>query len=477
MRSAGAAMTGLKKGFTLIELLVVIAIIGILAGLLLPALATARESARRTKCAANMTQIGMAMTLYTNHSSDYFPAYPGYGTEGHPPLGQVNCPPFYTADYRMEGTEMLDSNKNEMMAFSMTGQDATGAWSDNIPCRYMVIATNGNIQSIITGANKFQVPSRPTANRLKDTYIDVNELQTIPNPNSGIPGAQPNLTFMAKRTNMMPCGIGNLLATGDLSDGDVLFCDSMKGITFNTYYSSGTMVMSDVNYAQHNYPFRSDVFKQLGGNGKELVTGNAAHLRSVKDAVGNETVNVLASYSYRNQPFWFTDNQNWHGALDTAMPLPPVLTDPAVPDSTKWAYYSIRSDGPNTNSWTMKYGASNTNPQNTNYSCQVQLRLMEPPFRTRRALDNRAIVSDAFDYGEVDKNGNSPFGSQGGITHLAHNDFYNVLYGDNHVAGAGDNGSIRRWLVGAETNNNLTISSPAGMDVWRTLDNRAGLDK
>ncbi len=67
-----------SKGFTLIELLVVIAIIGILAGILLPVLSRARESARKTQCMSNVKQIGMGLIMYANENSESFPSDSAY---------------------------------------------------------------------------------------------------------------------------------------------------------------------------------------------------------------------------------------------------------------------------------------------------------------------------------------------------------------------------------------------------------------
>jgi len=64
-----------RKGFTLIELLVVIAIIAILAAILFPVFATAREKARQTQCISNNKQIGAAVMMYLNDYEDVMPLF------------------------------------------------------------------------------------------------------------------------------------------------------------------------------------------------------------------------------------------------------------------------------------------------------------------------------------------------------------------------------------------------------------------
>ena len=65
-----------RSGFTLIELMMTVAIISLLAALLLPALQTGREKARRTSCLQNLRSLGAGMELYSQNNEFYFPMTP-----------------------------------------------------------------------------------------------------------------------------------------------------------------------------------------------------------------------------------------------------------------------------------------------------------------------------------------------------------------------------------------------------------------
>ncbi|HEX2951226.1 MAG TPA: DUF1559 domain-containing protein, partial [Armatimonadota bacterium] len=97
----------LRRGFTLIELLVVIAIIAILAAILFPVFAKAREKARQTQCMNNQKQLATSVLMYSQEHDEKFPATKSMWTDIDVPAKIKQCP---TAGKSVVNAYVYDNN-------------------------------------------------------------------------------------------------------------------------------------------------------------------------------------------------------------------------------------------------------------------------------------------------------------------------------------------------------------------------------